>query len=137
MKLHSKSKWTHAQKILRYKKWNEVKKFRKRKGRGIFSPWLKTLLQEILTDLFMHYFSPKANRTPELQSVDEWLQHINMGKYSELFRDARIDDINKVAELKEKQWREMGISLIGHRNKMQKSINAMKSQHYNGGMDAD
>ena len=85
----------------------------------------------------MHHFSPKANRTPEFQSVDEWLQHITMGKYSELFRDARIDDINKVAELKEKQWREMGISLIGHRNKMQKSINAMKSQHYNGGMDAD
>ena len=86
----------------------------------------------------MHYFSPKGNRTPEFQSVDEWLQHIiNMGKYSELFRDARIDDMNKVAELKEKQWREMGISLIGHRNKMQKSINAMKSQHYNGGMNAD
>ena len=51
----------------------------------------------------MHYFSPKANRTPEFQSVDEWLQHINIGKYSELFRDARIDDMNKVAELKEKQ----------------------------------
>ena len=64
----------------------------------------------------MHYFSPKANLTPEFQSVDEWLQHINKGKYSELFRDARIDDMNKVAELKEKQWREMGISLVGHRN---------------------
>ena len=85
----------------------------------------------------MHYFSPKANRTPEFQSVDEWLQHINMAKYSELFQDARIDDKNKVAELKEKQWREMGMSLIGHRNKMQKSINAMKSQHCNSGMDAD
>ena len=85
----------------------------------------------------MHYFSPKAKRTPEFQSVDERLQHINMGKYSELFRNARIDDMNKVAELKEKQWREMGISLVGHRNKMQKSIHAMKSQHYNGGMDAD
>ena len=85
----------------------------------------------------MYYSSPKANRTPEFQSVDEWLQHINMGKYSELFRDARIDDMNKVAKLKENQLREMGISLIGHRNKMQKSINAMKSQHYNGGMDAD
>ena len=45
--------------------------------------------------------------------------------------------MNKVAELKEKQCREMGISLIGHRNKMQKSINAMKSQHYNSGIDAD
>nr|XP_058972509.1 ephrin type-A receptor 4-like [Pocillopora verrucosa] len=81
--------------------------------------------------------SPKANHTPEFQSVDEWLQHINMEKYSELFRAARIDDMNKVAGLKEKQLREMGISLIGHRNKMQKSINAMQSQHYNGGMDAD
>ena len=60
-----------------------------------------------------------------------------MEKYSELFRAARIDNMSKVAELKEKQLREMGISLIGHRNKMQKSINSMKSQHYNGGMDAD
>ena len=59
-----------------------------------------------------------------------------MEKYSELFRAVRIDDMSKVAELKEKQLREMGINLIGHRNKMQKSINAMKSQHYNGGMDA-
>ena len=59
-----------------------------------------------------------------------------MEKYSELFRAARIDNMSKVAELKEKQLREMGISLIGHRNKMQKSINAMKSQNYNGGMDA-
>ena len=58
----------------------------------------------------MHYFSPKANRTPEFQSVDEWLQHINKGKYSELFRDARIDDMNKVAELKEKQWRKNWVS---------------------------
>ena len=60
-----------------------------------------------------------------------------MEKYSELFRAARIDDMNKVAELKEKKFREMGITLIGHRNNMQESINAMKSQHYNGGMDAD
>ena len=60
-----------------------------------------------------------------------------MDKYSELFREARIDDMNKVTELNDKQLRGMGISLIGHRNKMQKSINAMKSQHYNKGMDTD
>ena len=109
----------------------------KREIQGFFSPQLKTFPWKIVNNLFIHYSSPKANHTPEFQSVDEWLQHINMEKYSELFRAARIDDMSKVAELKEKQLREMGINLIGHRNKMQKSINAMKSQHYNGGMDAD
>ena len=48
MKLHSKSKWTPAQKILRYKKWNEMKKFKKRKGQGIFGPWLKHSLKKSL-----------------------------------------------------------------------------------------
>ena len=62
----------------------------------------------------------------EFQSVDEWLQSINMDKYSELFHAANINSLDKVTGLGDEDLREMGIKLIGHRNKMNKSIKAMK-----------
>jgi len=63
---------------------------------------------------------------PEFQSVDEWLQHINMDKYSEVFLAANVNSLDKVTGLGDKELREMGIKLIGHRNKMNKSIKAMR-----------
>ena len=61
----------------------------------------------------------------EYQSVDEWLQYINMDKYSEVFLAANINSLDKVTGLCDKELREMGIKLIEHRNKMSKSIKAM------------
>ncbi|XP_022796259.1 ephrin type-A receptor 8-like isoform X1 [Stylophora pistillata] len=51
--------------------------------------------------------STKASHTPGFQSVDKWLKHINMDKYSELFREAKIDDMDNVTELNGKQLRGM------------------------------
>ena len=65
-------------------------------------------------------------RQQEFQSVDEWLRYINMEKYSEVFHGANINSLDKVTGLGDKELREMGIKLIGHRNKMSKSIKAMK-----------
>ena len=65
-------------------------------------------------------------RQQEFQSVDEWLQYINMDQYSEVFHAANINSLDKVTRLGDKELREMGINLIGHRNKMNKSIKAMK-----------
>ena len=59
---------------------------------------------------------------PEFQSVDEWLHYINMDKYSEVFYAANVNSLDKVTGLGDKELREMGINLIGHRNKMNKSI---------------
>lgn len=74
---------------------------------------------------------------PEFQSVDDWLQYINMGKYWETFQANGIDTLNKVAQLNEDDLNEIGIKLAGHRNKMKKSIKAMNSQHHNRGMDKE
>ncbi|XP_067049579.1 ephrin type-B receptor 1-B-like [Acropora muricata] len=63
---------------------------------------------------------------PEFQSVDEWLQYINMDKYSDVFHAANINNLDKVTGLGDKELREIGINLIGHRNKMNKSIKAMR-----------
>ena len=73
----------------------------------------------------------------EFQSVDEWLKFINMEKYSEIFHAANIPNLNKVVNLTDRDLREMGIKLIGHRNKMNKSIKAMQARFVNRGLDED
>ena len=78
---------------------------------------------------------PKEDSLPEFKSVDEWLKFINMKKYFDVFHPANVNSIDKVTELRERDLREMGIKLIGHRNKMQKSIKAIKAQFFNGGLD--
>lgn len=85
----------------------------------------------------MNSFSSAEDDVPEFQSVDDWLKYINMERYSGNFQTASIDDMNKVTQLNENELRKMGITLIGHRNKMKKSIKAMKSQHHNKGMEND
>ncbi len=104
-----------------------------------FSSTLKTI-QPINTSghfyeiLPLAFSSPKVD-LPEFKSVDDWLMYINMEKYSETFQAAGIENLNKVTMLEDKDLSEIGIKLIGHRNKMNKSIKAMKSQYYNKGMD--
>ncbi|KAK2546834.1 Ephrin type-A receptor 2, partial [Acropora cervicornis] len=61
-----------------------------------------------------------VKRQQEFQSVDECLQYINMDKYCEVFRAANINSLDKVTALGDKEPREIGIKLIGHRNKMSK-----------------
>ena len=55
----------------------------------------------------------------------------------ETFQAKNIDSLGKVIRLKETDLREMGVKLIGHRNKMNKSIKAMKAQFVNEGLDED
>ena len=74
---------------------------------------------------------------PEFQSVDDWLKYINMEKYWEIFQANGIDTLNKVTQLNEEDLCEIGIKLVGHRNKMKKSIKALNSQHRNKSMDEE
>ena len=71
------------------------------------------------------------------ESVKEWLISINMENYVEVFKAANIDSIEKVAKLEESDLREMGVKLIGHRNKMNRSIKSKRAQFANEGMDDD
>jgi len=74
---------------------------------------------------------------PQFHSVDEWLKYINMDKYSETFKAANINTLIQVTKMGENDLKALGIKLIGHRNKMSKSIKAMKSQFHNRGLDDD
>lgn len=87
----------------------------------------------------MYYFfsSSEKEAPPEFQSVDEWLKFINMEKYVDAFHAANINNLENVARLRDGDLREMGISLIGHRNKMNKSIRAMSTHFVNRGLDID
>ncbi|CAH3107683.1 unnamed protein product [Porites lobata] len=74
---------------------------------------------------------------PQFRSVHEWLKFINMDKYSEVFKAANIKSLQKVIRLDDTKLKGMGITLIGHRNKMLKSIRSMKSQFVNRALDDD
>lgn len=60
-----------------------------------------------------------------------------MEKYSETFKAANINTLNQVTKMEENDLKAIGIKLIGHRNKISKSIKAMKSQFHNKGLDDD
>ena len=60
-----------------------------------------------------------------------------MDKYSEVFKAANIKSLQKVIRLDDTKLKGMGINLIGHRNKMLKSIRSMKSQFVNRALDDD
>ena len=86
----------------------------------------------------MSFFSRSAETDlPQFQSVDEWLKFINMEKYSQVFQAANITNLEKGTKLEDRDLRQMGINLIGHRNKMYKSIRSMKAQFVNRGLDED
>lgn len=74
---------------------------------------------------------------PDFRSVDEWLKYINMAKYSETFKAANINTLDRVTKMEENDLKAIGIKLIGHRNKMSKSIKAMKLQFHNKALDDD
>ncbi|XP_068753365.1 ephrin type-A receptor 3-like isoform X3 [Montipora capricornis] len=79
----------------------------------------------------------KAESQKEFQSVDEWLQYISMEKYVDVFVAANINSLDKVTGLRDRELKKMGIQLIGHRNKISKSIKAMKGHSVNQGLDAN
>ena len=60
-----------------------------------------------------------------------------MEAYSETFKAANVKSLMQVTKMKEKDLKEIGIKFIGHRNKMNKSIKALKSQLHNKGLDED
>ena len=86
---------------------------------------------------FCFYFRSVEGGIPEFQSVDDWLKYLNMETYLETFKGANITSLNQVVKMEDRDLNALGIKLIGHRNKMNKSIKAMKSQFYNKGLDDD
>lgn len=92
---------------------------------------------EIIFIFQVLFFRSLEEDIPEFLSVAEWLKYINMEKYSETFTAANINTLNQIVKMEENDLKALGIKLIGHRNKISKSIKAMKSQFHNKGLDGD
>ena len=64
-----------------------------------------------------------------LHSVPDWLDTINMSKYADQFKGAGYEKLEHVCKITDGDLEKIGVKLIGHRNKISKSIKAMKD-HY-------
>ena len=95
------------------------------------------LTRKVIEAYVLFSFRSEKPDVPQFRSVHEWLKFINMEKYSEVFKAANIKSLQKVIRLDDTKLKGMGITLIGHRNKMLKSIRSMKSQFVNRALDDD
>ena len=59
-------------------------------------------------------------------SVKEWLESLKMSQYLENFSTAGYHHLDQVAKMTDNDLVNIGIRLIGHRNKIHRSIRNMK-----------
>lgn len=59
-------------------------------------------------------------------TVHDWLESIKMGQYSDMFSKAGYTHLNQVTKQDELDLNDMGIKLIGHKNKIRKSLREVK-----------
>ncbi|XP_074626360.1 ephrin type-B receptor 1-like [Acropora palmata] len=79
----------------------------------------------------LNVVAPAEPKSPKLDvsgvtSVHDWLDSIKMGQYSDLFSRAGFTQLSQFAEEEELDLSDMGINLIGHKNKIRKSIKDVK-----------
>ena len=83
--------------------------------------WFACLIA-LLRDCFR---SPKIEYT-EATTVHDWLDSIKMSQYNDLFSQAGFTQLKQVANEDDLDLNDMGIKLIGHKNKIRKSIREVK-----------
>jgi len=69
--------------------------------------------------------SPKLEYTEDTK-IRDWLESIKMGQYYDQFTKAGFTQLKQVATEDELDFNEMGIKLIGHKNKIRKSLREVK-----------
>ncbi|XP_078374584.1 ephrin type-B receptor 1-like [Oculina patagonica] len=69
--------------------------------------------------------SPKIEYS-DSTTVKDWLESIKMGQYHDMFCKAGFTQLQQVATEEELDLNDMGIKLIGHKNKIRKSIREVK-----------
>ncbi|XP_020911605.1 ephrin type-A receptor 8 [Exaiptasia diaphana] len=65
----------------------------------------------------------------DVHTIEDWLGSINMARYATHFANAGYMDLGHVKSLEEEDLSRIGVKLIGHRNKINKSIKAM-NKHF-------
>ncbi|XP_031575474.1 ephrin type-B receptor 1-B-like isoform X2 [Actinia tenebrosa] len=93
------------------------------------------LKDDLCTSRFSADPSAKTN-FGEVTSVEEWLDTLNMQQYVNNFKEAGLSQLDQVKTMSEEDLAKIGVKLIGHRNKMKKSIKAMK-KHFDEQNDAE
>jgi len=89
---------------------------------------MRTNQKEAYTTLFS--LSLTSFRTSEevvlFESVEEWLESIKMGRYSEVFRSAGVVSLDSILRLTVQDLAAIGVTLIGHQRKIISSITAIR-----------
>ena len=87
---------------------------------------------EYITELMSRWISsPEAMNNglrPRSIPLSEWLHSIKMGNYSSRFIGAGYENPYQLSPLSDEDLRELGITLIGHRNKILKGIRALENE---------
>lgn len=86
---------------------------------------------ELLNDDLVCYTSAVSADFTKLNTICEWLNSLHMGQYTANFKTAGYKDLPQVTCLKDSDLKEIGVSLIGHRNKIYKSIKSMRKHFDN------
>ena len=61
------------------------------------------------------------------ESVEEWLESIKMGRYSEFFRSAGVTTLDSILRLTFQDLAVIGVTLVGHQRKIINSIQAIRT----------
>ncbi|XP_041447051.1 ephrin type-A receptor 5 isoform X2 [Xenopus laevis] len=70
--------------------------------------------------------------TGTYRSVNEWLEAIKMGRYTETFMENGYNSMDVVTQLTLEDLRRFGVTLSGHQKKIMNSIQEMRAQLLNG-----
>ncbi|XP_053559249.1 ephrin type-A receptor 5 isoform X4 [Bombina bombina] len=70
--------------------------------------------------------------TGSYRSVNEWLEAIKMGRYSETFMENGYNSMDAVTQMTLEDLRRFGVTLAGHQKKIMSSIQEMRAQLLNG-----
>ncbi|CAH3018214.1 unnamed protein product [Porites evermanni] len=81
---------------------------------------------EMLNDDLVCYTSAVSADFTKLNTISEWLGSIHMGQYISNFKTAGYSDLTQVTRIKDNDLKDIGVMLIGHRNKIYKSIKSMR-----------
>ncbi|KAG8454312.1 hypothetical protein GDO86_000816 [Hymenochirus boettgeri] len=66
------------------------------------------------------------------RSVNEWLEAIKMGRYTEAFMENGYNSMDAVTQVTLEDLRRFGVTLAGHQKKIMNSIQEMRAQLLNG-----
>ncbi|XP_056592338.1 ephrin type-A receptor 5 isoform X1 [Triplophysa dalaica] len=81
-----------------------------------------------VSNLLVEHWSPEGC---VFRSVEEWLEAIKMGRYTELFMESGYTSLEVVTQMTLEDLRRVGISLAGHQKKILNSIQEMRVQMMN------